>query len=132
MKLIDKLKEVRGNHVVAQLKLFGIQLFRICKTSPIHINVYILYVPLFRIVLSKQRFEIHLLVVVWLYKFLVALGNNLRITANGDTAILQYAKKNIIEFSHNGKEKALKIVGKNIVGSYYLEPYEFPSAKFVG
>lgn len=132
MKLIDKLSEIRGKQVVAQLKLFGIQLFRICKTNPIHINVYILYIPILRIVWSKQRFEIHLLVVVWLYKFLVALGNNLRITANKETTILRYAKKSLVEFSHNDKEKALKFIGKNIIGSYYLEPYQFPSAKFKG
>ena len=132
MKFIDKLKEVRGNQVVAQLKLFGIQLLRICKTNPIHINVYILYIPIFRIVLSKQRFEIHLLVVVWLYKFLVALGNNLRITANEDTTILRYAKKNLIEFSHSEKDHALKIAGRNLIGTYYLKPFEFPTAMFKG
>lgn len=132
MKLIDKLSEIRGKQVVAQLKLFGIQLFRICKTNPIHINVYILYIPILRIVWSKQRFEIHLLVVVWLYKFLVALGNNLRITANKDTTILRYAKKNLIEFSHNEKERAIKIAGKNLFGTYFLQPFEFPTAMFKG
>lgn len=132
MKFIDKLKEIRGKQVVAQLKLFGIQLFRICKTNPIHINVYILYIPLLRIVWSKQRFEIHLLVIVWLYKFLVALGNNLRITANKDTTILRYNNKHLIEFSHNHNEKAFKVAGKNIIGLYYCEPYQFPTANFKG
>lgn len=132
MKLIDKLKEVRGNQVVAQFKLFGIQIFRICKTNPIHTNVYILYIPLFRIVRSKQRFEIHLLIITWLYKLLVAIGNNLRITSNKDTTMLRYAKKNLIEFTHNEKERAVKVAGKNLIGRYSYVPFQFPTAMFKG
>lgn len=132
MKLIDKLKEVRGNQVVAQLKLFGIQIFRICKTNPIHTNVYVLYIPLFRIVQSKQRFEIHLLIITWLYKFLVAIGNNLRITSNKDTTMLRYAKKNLFEFTHNEKERAVKVAGKNLIGKYNYVPFQFHTAMFKG
>jgi len=72
MKLLNKLlrnvKDILGKKV-KQFVFMGIHIFTLTSTYPGYYNLFIMYLPLFRIVKKGKCLSIHFLPLVWVYKF---------------------------------------------------------------
>lgn len=104
--LIQFAKTIRGKKLY-ELKIFGIQIYLITTTYKSHYNVFLFYLPLFRIEKDRNRFAINILPFVWLYKFitgwrLVFLEKGFKIT----------------------------FLNRTVFEDVIVEPYKFPAACF--
>jgi len=129
--IISNLKDVYGKPVF-DLKFFFIKIFSITKTTPEHINVYLLYIPLLRIIRSKNKFGINLLLFTWLFKIIFFPFIALSIQHNSFYTRILIKNKNLFEILHSSNNKGVKIFNKNFYSCTVREPYNFPTVRFKG
>lgn len=130
-RVISILKDVYGKPVF-ELKLFFIKILSITKTTSEHFNVYLLYIPLFRVIKSKNRFGINLLLFTWLFKIVFLPFYLFKVVHNNYQTKLLFGKKNFVEIMHSSEKKGIRIFNKNVYSYEILTPYSFPSSKFKG
>ncbi|HHU18583.1 MAG TPA: LicD family protein [Clostridiales bacterium] len=68
-KVIEKVKKIIGNKV-KQFVFLGLHIFTITTTYPGYYNLFILFLPVLRIVKKGKCYSVHFLPLVWVYKFL--------------------------------------------------------------
>lgn len=76
MKIIDKLNEIHGK-VVKRFVILGFPVFSLTQTNAEHFNLYVCCVPLFRINKKGKSCNIHILLLVWLYKLIIAIAKKI-------------------------------------------------------
>ncbi len=127
MKLKDILKKIRGNPIF-QFKIFGISLICVAKPSEDNVNIFLLYIPFLRIIVSKTRFGLNLLVLAWIFDFI----NGLNILKENGSKKLRCNNRILIEHMNSPHSKGVKIFGKNLYSVTVKEPYKFPNTAFKG
>lgn len=75
-KILGKVKETFGI-IQKKIVILGIPILIISRTNEEHFNVYFFMCPLFRINKNQSRISIHLLLAVWIYKFIKKYTNHL-------------------------------------------------------
>ena len=126
-KLIVFFKKIFGQ-VIFKIGILGVQIFSITKVKPECFNIYILYLPCFRIRKSKSTFGFNLLLFSWLYDFFASF----KIFQSVDSWGLSFGQHRLFERIRNESINALKICGRNFYGVYKKEAYKFSTAAFKG
>lgn len=127
MKLKETLKKIRGNPVF-QFKIFGIPLICVAKPSAENVNIFLLYIPFLRIITSKTRFGLNILILAWIMDFV----NGLNIVKENGSKKLRCNNHVLIEYMNSPHSKGVKILGKNLYTVTVKEPYKFPNTAFKG
>ena len=120
-------KKIFGQ-IIFKISILGVQIFSITKVNSECFNVYVFYLPCFRIRKSQSLFCFNLLVLSWLYDFLKSFG----ISKTIDTEVFLFGEYHLIERIHNASTNALKVCNKNFYGVYRKEAFKFSTAKFKG
>lgn len=130
-KIIDKFKEVYGKPVF-HLRILFIRIFSVTKTCAEHYNIYILYIPVFRIIKSKTKLAINLLIFTWMYKLWLAFIHQFTFVKNPKNKLFMFRKRPVLEIMTAPNYKGFKIFGKNIYSVTVREPFKFSTASFKG
>lgn len=126
MNIKAAIKRLYGQPVF-QLKIFFINIFSVTKYYG-DINIYILYLPFLRILKSKNRYGINLLVLAWIFDFI----SGLNISKDNRATKFNFHSHALIECVKSPEFKGIKICGRNFYSITVKKPFNFPTAAFKG
>lgn len=107
-KANDIMHQLQGK-ILYQMKVLGVQIFMVSKPQPSQYNVFLLFIPVLRIVWERSRFSINILLFSWVHNLLRE-----------------------IKVEKTKESFRISLLGKSILKTTQSRPYDFPATKFKG